>query len=304
MRPRTRYPLILASALLAALAILVAPGSASAQAGSGAACPSTFDVLHDDHVGALALAAGPYRITTTGGLACADASDLFRQFLEDFDGKLPRGWHVDAATRTFSRGGVSFTVTRASSPSGGGGGGHYPNGSLCPGTFKVLQKDHIGTFTIPKGVYDITLLSVGRLTCGQASSYMSSFVFDYDGILPSPWFIDPETGSFMRGSRNVGFRLKLASRPPTPSGGSTKKRCPGTFRVLHNDHIGRLSLRKGPYWVTRLGGLPCKRASSLLASFLDDPNGVLARPWVVNVKTGTFLQGRGSKRGFRIKPAR
>ncbi|MBA3263443.1 MAG: hypothetical protein H0T69_13430 [Thermoleophilaceae bacterium] len=140
---------------------------------------------------------------------------------------------------------------------GGGGGGHHPVGTICPGTFQVLHNDHIGTCH-PGGHYLVTLLSVGRITCSQASAYLSRFLADFDGILPAPWFIDPETGSFMRGGRNVGFRIKELAGPPVPNGGGSGRypagrSCPGTFSVLNNDSIGRLRLRKGPYRITLVG---------------------------------------------------
>jgi hypothetical protein len=310
MRERTR--LVLALTVLVACVALTAPASASAQAGSAATCPSTFDVLHNDKIDGLSLPQGPYTITllNSSTLSCAAAVDLFRQFLEDFDGKLTRPWNLTVSTRTFRRGSssVGFTVAPAGSNTGGGGGGHFPNGSVCPGTFSVVQNDHIGIFHIPKGVYTITLLSVGRITCGQASSYLTQFLADFDGILPNPWFIDPETGTFMRGSPNVGFRIKESVGPPNPhggGGGSSTKRCPGTFRVLHNDSVGNLKLPRGPYWITLLkgSGLSCRGASSLFTRFLADPNGVLSPPWVVVPRTGTFTRGRGSSTGFRVKQA-
>jgi hypothetical protein len=75
--------------------------------------------------------------------------------------------------------------------------------------------------------------------------------------------------------------------------------------VEHNDSIGKLSLRAGPYIVTRLKGRSpsCARASTLLASFLQDYTGALPSPWRLRVATGTFTRGPGGG-GFRIKPAR
>jgi hypothetical protein len=315
MRERTRSYLISAAAIAAAV-ILVSPASASAQGGSSAVCPATFEVLHDDRIGSMSLPAGAYTVTllNSSALTCAQASDLFRQFLEDWDGKLPRPWVATASTRTFRRGSggsTGFSVAPASTPSGGGGGGHYPHGSVCPGTFRVLHNDRIGTFSVPRGNYQITLLSVGRITCSRASANLAQFLQDFNGILPSPWFLDPETGSFMRGSRNVGFRIKELVGPPNPSGGGggthpTGNRCPGTFRVLNNDRIGRLSLPRGPYRITLLsgGGLSCSGASRMFTQFLDDFDGVLPRPWILNVQTATFTRGRGSNIGFRVKPAR
>jgi hypothetical protein len=313
MCTRTRT-LSLAAGMLTVAIGLIAPGSASAQSGATATCPATFEVLHSDKIGRLSLPQGHYSVTLldSGRLSCAEASDLFRQFLEDWDGVLPRPWRysVQGSGRgTFRRGqgsATGFSVAPASTPSGGGGGGHHPLGALCPGTYRVLHNDRIGLFRIPKGNYSITLLSVGRLTCSRSARSLTQFLQDFDGVLPNPWFIDTETGSFMRGSRNVGFRIKELVGPPTPTGGSTGKRCPGTFRVLHNDRIGRLRLQRGPYWITvpRGGRLSCRQASSLFTGFLQDFTGALPRPWVVAVRTGTFARGRGGKNGFRVKPVR
>ena len=55
MRERTRS-LLLAVAVLAA--VLALPTAAGAQASSATACPATFEVLHDDTVGALYLVKG------------------------------------------------------------------------------------------------------------------------------------------------------------------------------------------------------------------------------------------------------
>ena len=303
----TRLTLLL---ILVALVVVRAPAPASAQGLVESTCPATFEVLHDDRVGQLALTAGPYTITrlNSSTLSCAEASDLFRQFLEDWDGRLPHPWVLEAATGTFRRGTTStgFRVAKASTPSGGGGGGQH--GALaCPSYFTVVHDDHIGDFDISAGRYRITLLSAGRISCSQASSLFAQFLQDFDGILTSPWFLDEETGSFMRGSRNIGFRIKPLSGPPPPPDGSAPggNRCGGTFRVLHNDRIGKLRLPAGPYSITIIKGssLSCQSASRLFRQFLNAVNGVLPSPWAVNVATGTFTRGRGGGTGFRVKPA-
>lgn len=318
MPTRTRALLLTVAALIATVAL--PPALASAQTGASAVCPATFEVQHNDKIGSLSLPAGAYTVTLrdSSSLSCQDASDYFRQFLEDWNGRLPRPWRysVQGSGRgTFRRGATSsigFSVAPASnSGGGGGGGGHHPHGTQCPGTFRVLHNDRIGTFRIPKGNYRLTLLAIGRISCAQASRYFARFLQDFDGVLPTPWFLDTETGSFMRGARNVGFRVKAAVGPPTPSGGGgggthpTANRCPGTFRVLNSDRIGSLRLAKGPYRITLLsgGGLSCQGASRQFASFLQDFTGVLPRPWVLNVGTATFSRGRGSNTGFRVKPA-
>jgi hypothetical protein len=312
MRERTRS-LVVAVAVLA-VAALAAPGAAGAQA-VPAACPATFEVLHDDDVGALYLPKGHYTITLLdpAALSCAEASDLLRQFLEDWDGKLPRPWVVEPASERFTRGAngaVGFTLSPAGGGGGGGGGGHYPNGAACPGTFTVLHDEHIGDFFVPKGDYRLTLLSVGRITCSQAAAYFARFLADYDGVLPTPWFLDEETASFMRGSRNVGFRIKGWVGPVHPGGGGngthpSGDRCPGTFRVLNDDSIGKLRLRKGAYRITLVNhGLSCRRASQLFRSFLQDYEGDLPRPWKLDLQTATFTRGGSRSPGFRVKPAR
>jgi len=77
--------------------------------------------------------------------------------------------------------------------------------------------------------------------------------------------------------------------------------CP-TFRVLHNDRIGALNLPKGTYNVTVLNGdkLSCPAASKLFAEFLQDYDGKLRKPWVVNVSAKSFTRGRGSDIGFKV----
>jgi hypothetical protein len=304
-------PILLATFLLSVVA-LAAPGAAQS---APLRCPGTFQVLHDDHIGKLQLRAGPYVIDVidSSQLTCEDASDLFRQFLEDFDGRLQRPWIVDVSTRTFTRGSGSstgFKVTR-STGGGGGGGGHHPaTGRACPALFDVLHNDHIGRLRLPAGEYRITLLSVGRLSCARAARFFTQFLQDFDGRLPRPWTTDVETGTFMRGSRNVGFRVKPTGNPPTPNNGPQnlkkgQRRCPATFRVLHRDRIGKLRLPAGRYLITTLSSRPsCRSASNLFSQFLDDTTGRLPRPWLVNSKTGTFTRGKGSKRGFRVKPAR
>ena len=77
-------------------------------------------MLHDDKIGSLSLPAGAYTVTLrdSAALSCAHASDYFRQFLEDWDGKLPRPWRYSVqgtGLGTFRRGSssVGFSVAPA-----------------------------------------------------------------------------------------------------------------------------------------------------------------------------------------------
>jgi hypothetical protein len=300
-----------------AVGVLTAAAPAQAQTPSPTACPALFHVLHPDTVGDLVLAEGRYRITTfgTGRPTCSQASDLLRQFLEDWDGRLQRPWVVDTELNGFTRGadsttGFSLALVAPDVPDSGGGGRYPATGAACPGFFQVLHDDRIGTFVIPTGYYRITVLGVGRLTCAGASTLLGEFLRDYDGVLQDGWELDPVNATFFRdNTHNSGFRLKPATpdearnadRGTHPAGGS--RRCPATFRVRNNDRIGRLRLRAGSYAITT-SRLNCTAASSMFTQFLDDTDGVLPRPWRVDPDEGAFWRGQGTSIGFRVKRVR
>ncbi len=290
--------------VLVALAVM-APSASAAQA----TCPGTFEVLHNDRIGAMQLPKGPYVITVldSASMGCTEASRLFTEFLEDWDGRLPRPWVKNNSTRTFRFGRGSsegFRVTPQSGPTPPNPP-HPPSRRVCPGYFSVLHNDRIGSFQIPKGQYRITLLSYRPITCARAVKLLQGFLQDYDGVLPRPWILDPGTGTFSRGHRHIGFRIKPyvsgdggGRQGRHPSGGYSK--CPATFRVLHNDSIGSLRLARGNYnvWVR---GLSCRRSSTLFADFLQNVSGALPRPWVLNVPRATFSRGKGARKSFRVK---
>jgi len=302
MKPRLRS-LAAAAALAAALLLATLPGHASAQ--TPAACPDTFAVLHDDTIGALALPQGPYTITVLDPtrLSCAAAADLFRQFLQDFDGVLPAPWRLDVATATFTgAGGQGFSVAQAAAPSGGGGGSHPATGTRCPGTFAVLHNDRIGRLRLPAGAYTITLLSIGRLSCTQASARFTAFLQDYDGKLPGGWIVDPETGTFLR-SALVGFRVKQVG-PPSGGGSSpVGRRCGGdAFSVDASHRFPGLRVRPGAYriWVLSTSE-SCNTAAQQLGRLFNLTQGRLPRGWRLDPGTATFTR-RGTA-VFRIKRA-
>lgn len=287
--------------------VLAAPAAQAQTTPVPTACPATFDVLAADAIGTYAVPSGAYRITVLdpSGLSCASASDLLRQFLEDFNGTLPAPWTLNASTGTFSSGpGQGFSIALAGAPAGGGGGQSPATGVTCPTTFSVLHDDHIGSMTVPKGPYAITVLSYGALTCGQAFDRFARFLQDFDGRLPSPWTLDAATGTFQRGGVRYAFRVSPAPAPipatgPSPSRQLPGSQCPGVFSVRHDDRIGALRLRQGDLRITRLGS-SCAASARLLAQFLQRPDGRLPSPWRLDVQTGTFT-GAGSS-GFRIKP--
>lgn len=205
-------------AICAIAALFVALAAPSRADAARTKCNGTFRVLHDDHVGRLSLPRGGYRITTlaSGRPTCAHASALFTRFLEDWDGKLPGGWRVAAGSSTFLRApGVGFHVARV----GRGGGGHEEeeeeeggngrHGALfCPDTFRVLNDDRIGPLRLARGPYWIIRLQRQGLGCGQASRLFARFLDDFNGVLPVPWILEPQTAGFRRSASGAGFRVK------------------------------------------------------------------------------------------------
>ncbi len=183
--------------------------------------------------------------------------------------------------------------------------------TACPGTFQVLHNDTIGPLRLNAGAYQITVANTSALSCAKAAQDLAEFLQDYDGKLRRPWNVNARAVAFQRGT-DAQTRFWLARvGNATPGGGTsggnpspTSNACPGYFDVLHNDHIGALAVPKDAYRITLLSPslLGCGTASRLLSSFLQDYNGRLPSPWVLNKSSATFTR-RGSNTGFRIKPA-
>jgi len=178
----------------------------------------------------------------------------------------------------------------------------------CPGTFSVLHDDTIGFVAVPKGSYQLTTLDSSALSCAAATAAFARFLQDFDGRLPSPWQLNALTGTFVRGDGPAAFEVAPVAAPVTPSGGGstthpTGDRCPGTFRVLHDDRIGRLRLPAGRYRITLGPSEPigCAASSRALTRFLARPAGRLPRGWRLVPASGTF--SRNGVVAFRLKPA-
>ena len=291
--------------VFAAVAAMLFGGSVQRAEAAQVSCP-TFRVLHNDRIGKLSLPKGSYNVTVLNGdrLSCADASRLFAQFLQDWDGVLPKPWIIEVSSKTFRRGAGSQTGFRVSKTGsgGGGGGGGTPRG--CPGYFQVVRNDSIGSFRIPAGRYRITLVGPRKINCARAYDLFREFLYDYNGILPSPWVLNRQTATFTRGENaRVGFNINRIYGPspgPKPSGKAV--RCPATFRVLNNDRIGKLILPKGPYWVMVGNGLSCPAASDYFRQFLNLPSGNLPKPWRLNASKARFQRGDGGP-FFRVQQA-
>ena len=127
-------------------------------------------------------------------------------------------------------------------------------------------------------------------------------------MLPRPWFANATTRTFFRGpGGSVGFSWALSSAHGGGGGGHHPygTTCPGTFQVLHNDRIGTFAVPKGNYAITLLAArrLSCAKASSYFARFLQDFDGVLPRPWIVD-RGDRLVPARLAQRGLPHQAAR
>jgi hypothetical protein len=79
--------------------------------------------------------------------------------------------------------------------------------------------------------------------------------------------------------------------------------CPNAFRVLHNDHIGKLSLRKGNYRITVVNKskLSCQKAANLFTTFLNDFDGNLPDGWRVKARQSAFVKTGNRQKGFSVR---
>jgi hypothetical protein len=144
-------------------------------------------------------------------------------------------------------------------------------------------------------------LRADGVSCAQASSLFAQFLSDYDGVLPKPWRYNGED-TFTRGGDDATLTFVAQGQPVPDGAGHGDLACPGSFRVMHDDRVGRLSIPRGPYRVTLLGGrLTCADANRLFARFLARPSGRLGNGWSVLAGSGEFVRG-SSYDGFRIKP--
>ena len=177
---RTRRIFAALVAVLAAVAV-TAPSASAAPAN----CPGTFEVLHNDRIGGMQLPKGPYVVTVldTATMGCTEASRLFSEFLEDWDGRLPRPWVPTNSTRTFQAGrgsGVGFRVTPDTNPNRRRRRTRR-RGASAPATSRCSTTTGSAASRFRRG-YRITLLSYRGLTCRGAVRRLQRFLQDWDGV--------------------------------------------------------------------------------------------------------------------------
>ncbi|MFM9126351.1 MAG: hypothetical protein ACKOTA_02055 [Solirubrobacterales bacterium] len=172
----------------------------------------------------------------------------------------------------------------------------------CP-QFRVLHNDTISGVSFPAGPYDVV---TSLMTCQQSTTYFQQFLAA--GRVPSGWTVKLLSQGRRRFTK-LGTKVDFQATPAAPAtetspllGASGTYACPGTFRVLHNDRIGKMSLPAGEYQIALLSsnGMTCKTASNDFAYFLNnDWSGRLPSPWYTNDATKTFYRGSNDV-GFRV----
>lgn len=198
------------AALAAALLTLALGGAGKAAA---ATCP-TFQVLHNDRIGAANLPAGSYSVTTDDvGLSCQEASKLFARFLEDYDGNLPAPWKIAAqgsGKAAFTRGNQGgFSVARVGGGSSEGGGTNPLIGKLCLNTFTVNSNAPVGPLVFTKGKYLLYQPAGTGITCNRAAVLFTRLL-GQGRDLQFPWKLDSQTATFYKSSNPTrsAFRVE------------------------------------------------------------------------------------------------
>lgn len=181
----------------------------------------------------------------------------------------------------------------------------------CPGTFRVMHNDSIGTASFPKGNYQIVILTSNpSFTCSLASTKFAKFLSDYDGNLGGGWTVSSlgsgKANFLKNGGRKFGVRKTSGPTPgPTPGPSPIGVVCPGVFQVMHNDRIGPLSFPKGNYKLIIPKGsiVTCKSASGYFKQFLSIPSGDLPDGWGMKRDSATFFKKANPvKKKFRVDP--
>jgi hypothetical protein len=180
-----------------------------------------------------------------------------------------------------------------------------PPTQACPG-FRVLHNDRIGAAVFPAGTYTVTNEASG-LTCKSSAELFARFLEDFDGVLPKPWTVAPESSgkaSFLSGG-GAGFSVSLTKKG---EGGGTNPDlgsvCPNTFTVNSTTVVGALRFTKGKFLIALPSGtaISCNQAVVLFQRFLG-AGGPLPPPWKLVNQTATFYKPANPTRSaFRIEP--
>jgi len=168
-------------------------------------CPS-FQVLHNDRIGAAVFPAGNYTINLESAtLDCKSGGELFARFLEDFDGKLDTPWTVSAegsGKASFLRGSqpgfsVELTKKQTSGEIEKEGATNPDLGTLCRNPFTVNHTTTLRPLRFTKGQFLIYLPPGSTITCEGAVKLFASFLSNSPNV-PSPWKLTSQTATFYK----------------------------------------------------------------------------------------------------------
>ncbi len=201
--------MIALGALIAVVALALGARPAAAapkpMAPAPKSCPS-FQVLHNDRIGAAVFPAGNYTINLESStLDCKTGGELFARFLEDFDGNLPTPWNVaseGSGKAAFMRGsGPGFSVELTKKQTSGEiekEGATTPQlGTLCRNPFTVNHTTTLRPLRFTKGQFLIYLPAGSTITCEGAVSLFAEFLGNSPNV-PSPWKLSSQTATFYK----------------------------------------------------------------------------------------------------------
>jgi hypothetical protein len=173
------------------------------------ACPY-LTLVQGARAGSVYVGAGRYRLSRSStSLSCAAAARNF--FALAYGTGDPDGnWRAQSAGTGAVQligGSRSFTLRRAFATTSGGGTFPARGEYRCGPFFTVGNNDPIGKkFTVLKGRYSIT--PFGSPDCAKAVKILPTLLGMRSGVLPSPWRLRGDTGSFVRSAAgSSGFRL-------------------------------------------------------------------------------------------------
>ncbi len=185
------------------------PGPSPAPSPSSLTCPGSFQVVHNDRIGAMSLPAGNYRInrlTSSQALTCAQSTAWFAYFLNhDYAGNLPAPWTMNTGAKTFYDGSHTngFNVLKLTGLGVVMGSNPRYGDSICSTNFGVGATTTISGFTVPAGNY--VLIATGSATCARATQLATQTI--NNGELPAGWTIDKSVGWFHNIGGRYGFQL-------------------------------------------------------------------------------------------------
>jgi hypothetical protein len=219
IEPRRSRAALIALGALIALAVLAlgARPAAAAVAPAPKKCPS-FQVLHNDRIGAAVFPAGEYTINLEDPtITCKAGGELFARFLEDFDGNLPKPWKVSAegsGRASFPRGvepgfSVELTKKQTSGEIEKEGATSPDLGTLCRNPFTVNHTTTLRPLRFTKGQFLIYLPSGSTINCEQAVSLFQRFLGNSPNV-PSPWKLSAQTATFYKPAspKRSAFRIE------------------------------------------------------------------------------------------------